>query len=43
MLAPLLAKHGYAVPKVPKVASRHVTIRQFEMAARMKRQDRPAE
>jgi LPS sulfotransferase NodH len=41
MLAPMLAKHGYAVPKVPPVASRDVAIRQFEMAARMKRQDRP--
>jgi LPS sulfotransferase NodH len=43
MLAPLLARHGYAVPKVPAPASRDVAIRQFEMAAQMKRQNRPSE
>lgn len=43
MLAPMLAKHGYSVPKVPPVASRDQAIRQFEMVARMKRQVRPAD
>lgn len=38
MLAPLLEKHGYKVPKVPAPLSRDVAIRQYELAARMKRQ-----
>jgi protein-tyrosine sulfotransferase len=43
ILAPLMAKHGYDVPKVPPVPSRDVAIRQFQLAARMKRQNRPTE
>jgi Sulfotransferase family len=43
MLAPMLARHGYSVPKVPPVPDRDTAIRQFEMAARMKRQNRPVD
>jgi hypothetical protein len=38
LLAPLMERHGYKVPKVPAPLSREVAIRQFELAARMKRQ-----
>jgi hypothetical protein len=37
-LAPLMERHGYKVPKVPAPPTRDVAIRQFELAARMKRQ-----
>jgi Sulfotransferase family len=37
-LATMLNKHNYPVPKVPPVASRDTAMRQFEMAARLKRQ-----
>lgn len=40
MLAPMLERHGYAVPKVPPVPDRDTAVRQFEMAVRMKRQSR---
>lgn len=41
LLAPLMQVHGYAVPKVPPAPDRATAIRQFEMAARMKRQMQP--
>ena len=37
MLAPLMEKHGYEVPKVPRIASRADAVRQFQMAAQMQR------
>jgi hypothetical protein len=37
-LALLMERHGYKVPKVPAPPTREVAIRQFELAARMKRQ-----
>jgi hypothetical protein len=42
-LAPLMERHGYKVPKVPAPLSREVAIRQFELAARMKRQSPAAD
>lgn len=36
MLAPLMERHGYPVPKTPKQPGREDAIRQFQMAARMR-------
>jgi len=38
MVAPLMAAHGYKVPKVPPPADRETAIRGFEIAIRMKQQ-----
>ena len=38
MVAPLMAVHGYKVPKVPPPADRETAIRGFEIAIRMKQQ-----
>lgn len=38
VLAPLMAVHGYDVPKLPAMPDRMTAIRQFEFAARLKRQ-----
>ncbi len=43
VLAPTMARHRYTVPKVPPVSNRDTSMRQFEMAARLKRQVRPAD
>jgi hypothetical protein len=37
LVAPLMLAHGYAVPRVPPQPDRATAIRQFEMAARLKR------
>ncbi|WP_050526596.1 sulfotransferase family protein [Pseudorhodobacter aquimaris] len=37
LAAELMEKHGYAVPKVPKLPDRETAIRQFLMAAELKR------
>ncbi len=41
VLAPLMERHGYKIPKVPAAQDRAGVIRQFELATRMKRQTRP--
>ena len=43
LLAALMAAHGYAVPKVPAAPDRDMAIRQFQLAAQMKRQTRSPE
>ena len=37
LLAPLMERHGYAVPKLPRLPTRAEAVRQFTMAAMMKR------
>ncbi len=41
-LAPLMAAHGYAVPRLPAPPDRDTAIRQFQLATQMKRQSRAA-
>ena len=43
LLAPLMERHGYKVPRLPAPLTREVAIRQFELAARMKRQSPAAD
>jgi hypothetical protein len=38
VVAELMQRHGYTVPRIPSGLSREDAVRQFEMAARMKRQ-----
>jgi len=42
LLAPMMERYGYTPPKVPRLLSREEAIRQFVMAARMKRSARGA-
>lgn len=41
-LAPLMAAHNYAVPRLPAPPDRDTAIRQFQLATQMKRQTRAA-
>ena len=41
-LAPLMAAHGYTVPRLPAPPDRDTAIRQFQLATQMKRQTRTA-
>ena len=43
LLADMMMKHGYTVPKVAPAPTRDITMRQFEMAARLRRQVPPAQ
>lgn len=42
LLAPLMAAHGYPVPRLPPPPDRDTAIRQFQLATQMKRQTRAA-